>query len=184
MASIGHLDVTDPANPQWVHHCGASIVTKKHLLTAAHCLNSANAHQVLLGVNGLWNHKNGTILEVVKENGHPRYVKNRSYHFDVAVLTVNETIQNGLIRPIQNGPNINPVCMSKTPVDNVNQHADKLTTLTGWGGTSQKHLETSFGLMQFQLYVYQTGYCNCCCFKRCCFKRCHFKCCCIKCCRF
>jgi trypsin len=152
MASIGHLNVTDPANPEWVHRCGASIVTKKHLLTAAHCLNSANPLQVLLGVNGLWNHKYGTILDVVEENGHPRYVKNRSYHFDVAVLTVNETIQNG--------PNINPVCMSKTPVDNVNQLAGKLTTLTGWGGTSQKHLETSFGLMQVQLYVYQTGYCN------------------------
>jgi len=35
MASIGTYDT----NMKWNHHCGASLVTTSHFLTAAHCTN-------------------------------------------------------------------------------------------------------------------------------------------------
>jgi V8-like Glu-specific endopeptidase len=95
-------------------------VTKNHLLTAAHCLNNAHVNQVLLGVTNLWQYMQGSILEVVKKNPHPEY---HNYYYDVAVLTVNETIKYG--------PKIKPVCLLRNPVDNSDQHSSKMTTLTG-----------------------------------------------------
>jgi V8-like Glu-specific endopeptidase len=97
-------------------------VTKNHLLTAAHCLKNAHVNQILLGVTNLWQYKEGSILEVVKNNPHPEYKKG-SYYYDVAVLTVNQTIKYG--------PKIRPVCLLRNAVDNSDQHSSKLTTLTG-----------------------------------------------------
>jgi hypothetical protein len=72
---------------------------------------------------------------------------------------VNETIQYGQY--------IRPVCLSKTPVDNVNQHSGKLTTLTGWDMMMSLALDINLQassrsnmLIQTELNVYPGGHCN------------------------
>ena len=37
MASLGYFEPDDPETGKWQHKCGASIVTRDHVVTAAHC---------------------------------------------------------------------------------------------------------------------------------------------------
>lgn len=77
----------------WGHNCGGSIVTEKHVVTAAHCLEGYKTNQlsVLAGTEKL--NEGGTRLSVQQILINPKYVKFNSS--DIGIVTIKETFVYG-----------------------------------------------------------------------------------------
>lgn len=74
----------------WSHNCGGSIITRRNILTAAHCLTGykPEALSVLAGTEKL--NEGGTRVMVEKFIIHPNYVELNTS--DIGVITLKETL--------------------------------------------------------------------------------------------
>ncbi|KAL0829103.1 hypothetical protein ABMA28_003957 [Loxostege sticticalis] len=85
--------------------CGGSVLTRRTVLTAAHCLDNvfnfgslSRSLRVTVGTNR-WN-QGGQTLALTGNNTHPHYVR-QTVKNDLAMLyTVSDIIFNNLVRPI------------------------------------------------------------------------------------
>ena len=89
---------------KWIHECTASVLTKKTLLTAAHCLKKFNKqkNRVIVGENDL-NSDSGSIsrkeISISRAVRHPDY-DNVTAYFDVAIIhTVEEIDFDSGVKP-------------------------------------------------------------------------------------
>jgi len=125
-AAIGYEDTDGSID----YLCGASLVTKRHVVTAAHCIQDSMA-TVLLGEYILGNDTDGVNPEEFKiekiiphENYNPRTFDN-----DIAVIKFDTDVE--FRRAIR------PVCLpSKTPELMEKNVEGKEVIITGWGATS------------------------------------------------
>ena len=105
VASYGHNSKT-----RWVHECTASVLTKKTLLTAAHCLRKFDPEEniVTVGANDLnsddWSshRQEMSISHVIS---HPDYDGTTAY-FDVAIIHTVDDID------FDNESGVKPACLS------------------------------------------------------------------------
>ena len=85
MASIGYYDDED----EWVHQCGATLISSKHFLTAAHCLaNPTTNMKIHIGEFNYELPKNqlqGKDVRVTEIKIHPSSSGQNAY-YDVAVI--------------------------------------------------------------------------------------------------
>lgn len=135
-------------------YCGAAVISSKHIITAAHCVNNFDrtAIRVYLGGHNITD--DYTEIRRVKAIHQHEYFDIVSFDNDIAILELDKTIKFG--------PKVQPACLPETQFED---YADKLTLIAGWGRTGEKDV-TSNGLRSVIVPIWtqtkcgQSGYGN------------------------
>lgn len=142
------------ANMQYL--CGGSLISRSHVITAAHCVTKSKTnivinHELLLIYLGKYNlyKQDGGVQNagIVKIIIHPEY--NASYlHNDVAILQ--------LQRPAEITEYVRTVCLWQEDID-LNSIINRLGTVVGWGFDESGDVTET--LMQAKMPVVSTETC-------------------------
>jgi len=117
----GLLRSSSPGAP----FCGASLISNKEVLTAAHCTATGAANYVVLGEHNVNNANDGQkIVRVCGRADHPNY-NSRTEDNDFSVLTLCESVA------FTN--DIRPVCL---PTNTGNSYSNVQSVVSGWGTLS------------------------------------------------
>ncbi|XP_042900439.1 trypsin-3-like [Parasteatoda tepidariorum] len=103
--------------------CGATLITDIHAVTAAHCLKSRQAEEVLVDVGDYAIHSSpqGQLRKIRSIKSHPSYTPGKFFH-DIAVIEFEE--------PVQWDSGIRTVWL---PSPNLNLKPGTIVNLYGWG---------------------------------------------------
>ncbi len=113
-------------NGQFRHKCGAALLTRHWVITAAHCVKDISPSNLLVRI-GEYNvldeseahdHVNRRITRVITHVDFDKF----SYEYDIALLR--------LVQPVDYQPNIIPICLPGPDIDDLN---GRTGTVTGWG---------------------------------------------------
>lgn len=127
---IAALGYADPNTGKVIYRCGASLVTSKHVVTAAHCITD-DLVTVLLGEHVIGDDTDGANPEefrIVKITKHENF-KYGTFENDIAIVEMETevTFKKG----------IQPVCLpSKTPKLLQDKFVSEGVYVAGWGRTS------------------------------------------------
>lgn len=145
MASIGYYNEKD----EWVHQCGATLISSQHFLTAAHCMADYTTLKIHVGDFNFTLQKSqlyGEDLEIEDVQTHPNFAGKYSYN-DVAVIRTN---------PVKFSYFVRPICLPKAAGTNRDYFR---VELLGWGSSSL-HGKASKTLKRVSLTLYPNKYCN------------------------
>jgi len=148
--AIGYKNPDDDDKLDYL--CGAALITKRHVVTAAHCMRD-DLETVLLGEHVLHNDTDGANPEefkVIKKTPHPQY-NSRTFENDIAILTFEKEV---VFRE-----DIRPICLPGRRPELLNENfVKKGVYITGWGATSIRG-PTSNTLLQGLIQVTTPEYC-------------------------
>jgi len=104
--------------------CGGTLISDRHVLTAAHCTSSSRSYDVIVGEHKITSDSDGTRHRVCRFVDHPN---NRGVVNDFAILHL-ET-------PVQIGTRAAPACLPPTSFGG-DFFDGKTLTVSGWGALS------------------------------------------------
>ncbi|XP_055856882.1 trypsin beta-like [Episyrphus balteatus] len=104
------------------HSCGASLLTPRYALTAAHCVSGASASNLKIRAGSSSRSSGGTVVQVERVKAHPLY-KSSTMMYDVAILKLESAL------PL--GPDISTIELVKeSPAEGTR------AVVSGWGTKS------------------------------------------------
>jgi len=113
------------------HYCGGTVIDKRWILTAAHCLTrSVSGLDIVAGEHTL-NLSEGSEqkIEVVQQFLHPPWGKPmKNLENDIALLK--------LAQDIRYDKYTQPACLPKLATENMDYKAGNMVIISGWGSTS------------------------------------------------
>jgi elastase-2 len=117
---------------QWSHSCGASLLSGRYALSAAHCVDGANINilRVIAGLHDRSNQGGSQISTLTAYKMHEQYNTGAfTFNNDIAILTHVTTINAG-----------GNVGFAQLPPDNFRDFAGETVVLSGWGRTSASNV--------------------------------------------
>jgi hypothetical protein len=145
MASIGYYK-----DDKWNHQCGATLISHKHFLTAAHCVKNTTNRNIHVGAFDLSTpRQQGIDVDIKYVNIHPLYNHPNAY-FDIAIITTDN---------VEFTNKIQPICLPKYSSTDVHKYDEKHVDLLGWGGTGHE-TEPSKTLKRVSQQIFDNEYCN------------------------
>lgn len=131
--------------------CGASLISEKALLTAAHCINKSAEYFLKLGIvkETSFDEPNEKVLGVKSVHIHPLFDSSLMF-YDIALLKLD--------KPIACNKDIRPICLPKQN-ENLPEPNSTLTVL-GWGTTGTNSTEASLYLKDAQIPLVDETICR------------------------
>ncbi|RWS25048.1 serine protease easter-like isoform X1 [Leptotrombidium deliense] len=138
-----------------IFSCGASIIDKNHLITAAHCVDKAEKVFYKVGTN-IAPTSTDNMTEAQCYFVHERW-NSEALSNDIAIIRLNEELDF-------NEPNIGPICLQSCPCPNsgacptITENTEFV--VAGWGVTNVTTGDESDVLMETSLHLQDFSVCN------------------------